>query len=597
MARKSFLDQMMEIRLADEAKQTLATFQEINSPGPKADREAKAPLSQNTSIDKSNDASIDEPIDPSKQPSKQPNDPLTIDQPTNPDINPNTGPNSDPVVNNTVGTTTNQPINQNLQSSIETAKQQLINQDLRPPIETSTHQPINQELQPSIQTTEHQLINQKPQPSIGNTAYQSNDLIVTPSINNTKHTSNDIVAQPSIETPGQRNTAPAYRTSNDQSFATTNIPSSGASSSEHVYTSNDASFGRQFSKWDLPREIRGLTKNDLIVLRFVVKHDPLVIGIEELARRNGMSYGSVKTCIKKLENKGYFSKGRVVDGSAAGTGFSLPVSTKVIFMEHGELIDKVISYREMTESTINMGIEDTRQMVHQMTDQRAHQLREHTERPALKISNGTTIPSLDRKIKENLSILEKLEDEAKELYRIDDDDMSLLLPDLYRAGFTAINVKSLVEKRHKHGLDLSAPTVRMIRMGMRHADAALRIGEGTFKGTINTAIENIVSYTFSTLLREASFPKPPGWEPEEVIAQRLEMERLAQETERFRLESELKADVEAREKKEREEQDYQDWRTSLNPEDVAAYKARCPNKKSEESLERFLRVEWRKTLG
>lgn len=208
-----------------------------------------------------------------------------------------------------------------------------------------------------------------------------------------------------------------------------------------------------------------------------------------------------------------------------------------------------------------------------------------------------TNPSLDRKIKENLSILEELEKEAKRLYRLDDEDMQMFLPDLYRAGFTAVNVRSLIERRHKNGLDLSDPTAKMIHMGMRRADAALRIGEGTFKGTINTPIENVPGYVFSTLLKDASFPKPNGWEPEEVVAQQLELERLRQEAERQRLESEMRNKIEAGAKAEREEQDYQAWRNALAPEEIAAYRDRCPNKKSEESLERFLRVEWRKTLG
>jgi hypothetical protein len=75
------------------------------------------------------------------------------------------------------------------------------------------------------------------------------------------------------------------------------------------------------------------------------------------------------------------------------------------------------------------------------------------------------------------------------------------------------------------------------------------------------------------------------------------MERLAQEGERLRLEAELKAESEAREKKEREELDYLAWRGRLTAGEISAFKERCPNKKSEESLERFLRIEWRKTLG
>jgi hypothetical protein len=137
----------------------------------------------------------------------------------------------------------------------------------------------------------------------------------------------------------------------------------------------------------------------------------------------------------------------------------------------------------------------------------------------------------------------------------------------------------------------------MIHMGMRRADAALNLGGGTFKGTINTPVENIVGYVFKTLLKDASFPKPTGWEPEEVVAQRLEDERLEQEAERLRKEAELRSEIDARLKAEREDQDYQTWRNGLTAEEIAAFKDRCPNKKSDESLERFMRVEWRKTLG
>jgi hypothetical protein len=99
------------------------------------------------------------------------------------------------------------------------------------------------------------------------------------------------------------------------------------------------------------------------------------------------------------------------------------------------------------------------------------------------------------------------------------------------------------------------------------------------------------------LFKDASFRKPPGWEPEEVVAQQLEMDRLRQEAERQRLEEEIRDRAETKAKTEREEHSYKAWRSALTPEEIAAFKERCPNKKSEESLERFLRNEWRKTLG
>jgi len=332
-----------------------------------------------------------------------------------------------------------------------------------------------------------------------------------------------------------------------------------------------------------------LCGTDVELLKFLIENDPVKMSLTELSTLSGIKFGTLRHCIARLQPQKYFETGQVMHGQLRKTVFALNPHKCMEFMQAlrvnpFERSGHAPKYEHESNSG-HMSILNPRENLEHMFTQ------EHA--PKFEQNN----PSLDRKIKENLSILENLEEEAKRLYQIDDETMQMLLPDLYQAGFTPINVRSLIKTRHENGLDLSGPTVKMIRMGMRHADAALRIGEGSFKGTVSTVVENIVSYTFSTLLRDASFPKPPGWEPEEVVAQRLETERLKQEAERLRLEAELKAEVQAREKADREEQDYQVWRTGLAAEDIAAFKNRCPNKKSDEALERFLRVEWRKTLG
>jgi DNA-binding transcriptional MerR regulator len=343
--------------------------------------------------------------------------------------------------------------------------------------------------------------------------------------------------------------------------------------------------------------LRGLTKNDLTIIHVIVEHDPLTTTLTRIAEETQISIHTVKSSLRKLREKKVLDWERVVDGCTWATAYVVHERTKTLYHTHRDAIIDIIGGAKNCSFEIGNGPtlipQNFHQMSHHVLGQNNHQLP-----PQFVQQNSHKQPYIDRKIKENLSILENLEEEARRLYQIDDDDMQIILPDLHKAGFTSANIRSLIERRHKNGLDLSDATAKMIRMGLRHADAALRIGDGTLKGTVNTTIEKSLSgYIFSVLLKDATFPKPPGWEPEEVLAQQLELERLRQEVERQRLEAEVRELAEAKLKGEREEQSYKAWRSALTPEEIAAYKDRCPSKKNEEALERFLRIEWRKTLG
>jgi hypothetical protein len=332
-----------------------------------------------------------------------------------------------------------------------------------------------------------------------------------------------------------------------------------------------------------------LCGTDVELLKFLIENDPVTMSLTELAAVSTIKFGTLRHSLGRLQSQGYFQTGQIMDGKLRRTVFGLNPQKCMEFMQALR-----INPFEKTGHVFSSGHLPNNEHM-SMRSQLAPDA--HMSRQEHATNNEHQKSSLDRKIKENLSILEELGEEARSLYQIDDEDMEILLPDLYRAGFTSTNVRSLIERRHKNRLDLSDPTAKMIRMGLRYADAALRIGGGSFKGTINTVVENVPSYVFTVLFKEASFTKPQDWEPEEVLAQRLEMDRLRQEAERLRLEDELKAELENKEKKEREELDYLAWRGRLTAGEIAAFKERCPNKKSEESLERFLRIEWRKTLG
>lgn len=568
MARKSFLDQMMEIRMADEAKQTLATFQEINN------QSRNAPNNESPS-DRASGV-------PSERTSPA-TSPVTIQ---------GAAPGADLVRNERPDETpphiTNDIANQTTNLGADSWPNQRADEGHSERIIERTNEKTNIESidgrNEGISERTSHFDNERPNPGTNERTGAWPNHGVDEELHERVTQSRDART---IEGAGQRSTEAAQGLTQglteDQAEELTSLRAKTEAppiTNDVAKPVTDAIALAIAKSRTEPKQLRVLTADCRRLLRFFIENNPVTLSYLDLCDLLKIKYPTLRKYTKTLEVLGFISKHRVCEGAFQGTCFV--ADEKMCDFVKPHLCENRRSCGPKEERTSGRSLELSQERSSDLTKGLAK------ERTGL---------LLDRKIKENLSIYEDLEEEAKKLYQTDDEDMQMFLPDLYQAGFTSANVRSLVERRHKNGLDMSDATVKMIRMGLRHADAALRIGGGSLNGFVNTVVKDNVSYIFTALFKDASFRKPPGWEPEEVVAQQLEMDRLRQEAERQRLEEEIRDRAETKAKTEREEHSYKAWRSALTPEEIAAFKERCPNKKSEESLERFLRNEWRKTLG
>ncbi len=459
-------------------------------------------------------------------------------------------------------------------------------QIVRQSVDQSDNQSNTQSISQSDKQTDNQSINQAGSQSNSQTINQSNTQTIQQADKQTDNQT-DNEADTAAGIPTTKQTPQQTFQQNGQQTIRQATPSTTASAIVSTKTSTaDGAKSTSNSRWDAPKALRGLSKNDLTILAYIVERDPLTTTVDTISGATTIPRGTARSCLYKLKGRKFLDWNRTYDGCAHGTSYVVYDNTIAIFELHKSYIYQridVIGVDPSPEVEATPIVQQNHQQQFQQPDRQNNQ-------QTIQQATASTNLSLDRKIKENLSICEELSTEAKRLYQLDDDDIQLLLPDLFQAGFTSVNIRSLIERRHKVGLDLSDPLAKMIHMGLRRANAALRLGGGTLKGTVNSHVENIPGYIFSTLLKEASFPKPAAWEPEEIVALQVEAERL-------RKEAELRTEIDARLKEEREEQEYQSWRNGLTEQGLTAFKERCPNKKSEEALERFLRIEWRKTLG
>lgn len=331
-----------------------------------------------------------------------------------------------------------------------------------------------------------------------------------------------------------------------------------------------------------------LCGRDVVVLNFLIEHNPYTNPLRALATTLSINYGTLRHCLTRLEAMQYFRTQTIMKGSLKSTTFILNPEKCMNFkadlnrqITNG--FGQMFTHGQMSshEQMPVLGQKDSSQW-------NKHQF-EQMPRPGQVSNFEPQHTSLDRKIKKNLSIYEdSFEAEAQKLYTMDNDDFELFYPDLLKVGFGPQNIRSVLERRAKAGLDLGDTTIKMIITGLRNANATLQIGNGTLDPAVATKVERdkIPGYIFTCLAKNCSFPEPSGWEPEELLQLRKESQRLQEENE---LREKIRASKQARE----ETDGFTKWLDSLESEERQNFERESPSQ-TEDGIMRYLRHIWKK---